>query len=121
MKINECFACGPSAHMRKNVFSATIETPKERLKYKHCVKSVYIRSYSGPYFSAYGLNTEKYGALFRIQSECGKMRTRIPPNTDTFYAVKIKIKIFSNYEDLREKSGCLNMNLRGQNIVHWNL
>ena len=23
----------------------------------------------------------------RIQSECGKMRTRIPPNTDTFYAV----------------------------------
>ena len=23
-----------------------------------------------------------------IQSECGKMRTRITPNTDTFYAVK---------------------------------
>ena len=24
---------------------------------------------------------------FRIQSECGKMRTRITPNTDTFHAV----------------------------------
>ena len=23
----------------------------------------------------------------RIQSECGKLRTRITPNTDTFYAV----------------------------------
>ena len=26
----------------------------------HCVKSVRIRSYSGPYFPALGLNTEKY-------------------------------------------------------------
>ena len=25
-----------------------------------------------------------------IQSECGKIRTRITPNTDTFYAVAIK-------------------------------
>ena len=40
---------------------------------KHCVKSVLIRSYSGPHFP-----------------ECGKMWTRITPNTDTFYAVKIK-------------------------------
>ena len=31
----------------------------------HCVKSVHIRSYSGPYFPAFGLNTEGYG----IQSE----------------------------------------------------
>ena len=25
--------------------------------------------------------------LVRIQSECGKLRTKINPNTDTFYAV----------------------------------
>ena len=31
----------------------------------HCVKSVYIRSYSGPYFPAFGLNTEIYSNLFR--------------------------------------------------------
>ena len=27
----------------------------------------------------------------RIQSQCGKMRTRISPNTDTFYAVMLHI------------------------------
>ena len=55
----------------------------------HCVKSVRIRSYSGPHFPAFGLNTERYGVSLRIQSECGKMRTRITPNTDTVYAVCI--------------------------------
>ena len=56
---------------------------------KHCVKSVRIRSYSGPYFPAFGPNTKIYGVPLRIQSEYGKIRTRITPNTDTFYAVKI--------------------------------
>ena len=51
----------------------------------HCVKSVGIRSYSGPYFTKFGLNTERYGVYLRIQSECGKMQTRITPNTNTFY------------------------------------
>ena len=55
----------------------------------HCKKSVRIRSYSGPYFSAFGLNTEIYSISLRIQSECGRMRTRITPDTDTFYAVMV--------------------------------
>ena len=33
------------------------------------------------------MNTERYSVSLRIQSECGKMRTRITPNTDTFYVV----------------------------------
>ena len=53
-------------------------------------KSVHIRSYSGPHFPAFGLNTERYSVSLRIQSECGKMRTRITPNTDTFYAVLLR-------------------------------
>ena len=53
----------------------------------HCVKSVRIRSFSGPYFPAFGLNTEIYGVNLPIQSECGKIRTRKTPNTDTFYVV----------------------------------
>ena len=53
----------------------------------HCVKSVHIWSYSGPYFPAFGLNTERYGISLRIQSECGKIRNRITPNTDTIYTV----------------------------------
>ena len=53
----------------------------------HCLKSVRIRNYSGPYFPAFGLNTERYGVSLRIQSERGKIQTRITPNTDTFHAV----------------------------------
>ena len=53
----------------------------------HCVKSVRIPSYSGPHFPAFGLNTERYEVSLRIQSECGKMWTRITANTDTFYTV----------------------------------
>ena len=37
----------------------------------HCVKSVRIRSFTGSYFPAFGLNTEKYSVSIRIQSECG--------------------------------------------------
>ena len=48
---------------------------------KRCIKSVRIRSYSGLHFPALGVS-------LCIHSECGKMRTRITPNTDTFYAVK---------------------------------
>ena len=57
---------------------------------QHCVKSVRIRSYPGPYFPAFGLNAKRYSVSLRIQSECGEMRTRITPNTDTFYAVLLK-------------------------------
>ena len=56
-------------------------------KYYHCVKSVRIRSYSDPHLSGFGLNTERYSISPRIESECGKMWTRINPNADTFYAV----------------------------------
>ena len=57
----------------------------------HCVKSVRIWSYSGPHFPAFGLNKERYvvSQIHSIQSECGKMWTRITPNTDTSYAVSI--------------------------------
>ena len=53
----------------------------------HYVKRVRIRGYSGPYFPAFGINTKKCFLSLRIQSECGKIRTRITLNTDTFYAV----------------------------------
>ena len=57
-------------------------------KEEHCVKSVRIRSYSGPHFTAFGLNMERYEVSFRTPSECGKMWTRITPNMDTFHAVE---------------------------------
>ena len=48
-----------------------------------------IRSYSGPYFPAFRLNTERHSVSLRTQSECGKIWTRITSNTDSFYAVRI--------------------------------
>ena len=32
--------------------------------------------FSGPYFPVFGLNTKRYSVSLRIQSECGKIRTR---------------------------------------------
>ena len=55
----------------------------------HCVKGVRIQSYSGPHFSVFGLHMERYAVSVRIQSLCGKMRTRITPNTGNFHAVTI--------------------------------
>ena len=53
----------------------------------YCVKSVHIRNCSGPYFLAFGPNTERCFLSLRIQLKCGKIRTRKTQNTDTFYAV----------------------------------
>ena len=50
----------------------------------HCAKSVRIRSFSGPYFPAFGLNTGSYFVSLSIQSECEKIRTR-----------KLRIRTFS--------------------------
>ena len=73
-------------------WSNIIDTSKLSVKHflihiSHYVKCARIWSYSCPYFHAFGLNSERYGVSLRIQSECGKMRTRITPNTDTFYPV----------------------------------
>ena len=53
----------------------------------NCVKSVRFRSFSVPYFPAFGLNTERYGVSLPIQSECGKTQTTKTLNKDTFHGV----------------------------------
>ena len=53
----------------------------------HCVKSVCIQSFSGPYFPAFGLNTERHSVSLHIQSKSGKIRTIKTPNTEIFHAV----------------------------------
>ena len=63
--------------------------------HSHYVKSVRIRSFSGPYFPALRLNTEIYfvnlciQSDLRIQSECGKLRKRKSANT--FHAVSARL------------------------------
>ena len=66
----------------KIVYAAndTANQSQETTNATHCVKSVRIWSYSDPHFPALWLN---------IYSECGKMRTRTTPNTDTFHVVTV--------------------------------
>ena len=44
-------------------------------KKSHCVISVRIRSYSGPHFPGFGLNTERNSVSLHLYSECRKMRS----------------------------------------------
>ena len=60
--------------------------------YNRCVKGVRIRSYSGLYFPAFGLNTKRYGVSLRIQSKCRKIQTRTTLNTNTFQEVNFTLK-----------------------------
>ena len=68
------------------MFDWVVNTPLLETAYQ-CVKSVRIRSYSGPHFPAFELNTERYSVSLRIHSRCAKTRTRITSNRDTFYAM----------------------------------
>ena len=55
---------------------------------KHCVKCVRIRSYFGPPFPAFGLNTERYGvSLPPYAVQMRKNTDQKTPNTDFFHAV----------------------------------
>ena len=53
------------------------------------MKSVQIRSFSGPYFPVFGLNTETYG----VSPNTGKYGPEKTPYLGTFHAMlKIQIK-----------------------------
>ena len=64
--------------------------------------------FSGLYFPAFGLNKERYFLSIRIQSECGKIRTRKTPYLDSFHALKLisnrdsnfRIMLYCYFEDL---------------------
>ena len=67
--------------------SRSFVTGNSELFFIKGVKSVLIRTFSGPYFPTFGLNTERQSVSLCIQSEYGKMRIRKTPNTNTFHAV----------------------------------
>ena len=73
-------------------------------RHLHCVKSAHIRSFSGPYFPAFELNTERYGISLHIQYKCGKIRTRKTPNTHTFYTVLFLKVYLVNAKSASDKS-----------------
>ena len=59
---------------------------------RHCVEIFRIRSFYGPYFPAFGLNTERCRVSLRIYSVYGNIRSRKTPSTDTFHAVRVHSK-----------------------------
>ena len=74
---------------------------------KRCLYLELFWSAFFPHFLAFGLNTERYGVSFRIQSECGKIREKCgpkTPNTDTFYAVMLYKDVTSNKKVRPKKS-----------------
>ena len=48
---------------------------RDKIAPAHCVKSVRIRSSSGPYFPAFGLNTERYSVAGKYGPEKLRIRT----------------------------------------------
>ena len=69
----------------------------------HYVKSVRIRSFSGPYFPALRRNTERYSISLCIQSERRKERAKKTPNKDTFHVVAFCYGI-QNFQNHRFKT-----------------
>ena len=63
------------------------------------MKSVRIQRLSGSYFPAFGLSTNRYSVSLRIQSKCGKIRTRKTANADTFHTV-LAIEMYKIYDDI---------------------
>ena len=68
---------------------STVISKPWKSRHYHCMKRALIQIYSGTYFPAFGLNMDKYSISLYIRSECGKIRTWITPNTDTFHVVYI--------------------------------
>ena len=83
----------------------------------HCEKSVRIHSYFGPYFPAFGLNTERYYSVpFCIQSEWGEIRTRITPNTGLFTQWVFTHGVYCKYFNYSQ-----NMSFFGKFLAYWSV
>ena len=64
----------------------------------HCVKSVQIRSFFGPYFPVFGLNTKIYGVNLRNQCEYRKIQTRKNSIFGHFMQWKVTNRIELKYQ-----------------------
>ena len=74
------------------------------LHWHNCMESVHIRSFSGQYFPAFRLNTERYSVSLHIQSRCNKIRTRKTPNTDVF------LTVYTPWKRLKTRGSKVNKN-----------
>ena len=86
---NNFFHCPPWFSTFAKIFDRHICTTLRECSY--CATTAWkVSKYgviSGPYFPAFGLNTERYEVSLCIQSECGKIRTRNNSVFRHFHAV----------------------------------
>ena len=61
----------------------------------HCVKNVRIRSYSGPHFFAFGLNTERYSASLPHFPAFGLNTERYSASLPHFFAFGLNTERYS--------------------------
>ena len=83
-------------------------------KYIHCIKSIRIRSYSDPYFSAFRLNMERYRVKYKIlQSKYNNTAKLLFTDTDSLvyeietddvYKDFYKNRSLFDFSDYREDS-----------------
>ena len=87
----------------------------------HCVKSVCSRNC--PYFPAFRFNTETYFVSLCIQSESGKIQSRITPNTDTFYVVFVNqsLRRYYNFLWSKFKKLWLSKYLTGEKLFNYDV
>ena len=89
--------CTENRHLRKsghNKWSLSLRIAYENVKksarncgYVFCVKVSVLGVFLVRIFWYWDWIRTRYSVFLRIQSECGKMRTRKTPNTDTFNSV----------------------------------
>ena len=75
----------------KSTFSVTFPWCLRFRNALHCATSVRIWSFSSPYFPEFGLNTKRYAVSLRIQSKCGKIRTRKTSNTHSYLSQRLRV------------------------------
>ena len=81
-----------SEHFLVNVF--VLFKAYQGISYGDGIKIVFIRRFFGPYFRAFGLNTEIYSVNLHIYSKCWKMWARKTPNPDVFHVVDTSLLHF---------------------------
>ena len=72
------------------------------VRFNHCLKSIRVRSFAGPYFPAFGLNNERYSVIiswlcyFFISLYISKVESYSTPTTLFYHCVKgVRVRCFS--------------------------
>ena len=82
------------------------------------IESICIWSFSGLHIPSFGLNTEIYIVSLRIQSKCGKIRTRKTFNTSTLHAaVFYKDAFLKNFKKYKRNESYFQLSCNSESVT----